>query len=75
LKEYLQLPHAMILTGDGHQAMIDQPLEALGLKRRVAPKIPFFIAALFAIKETDLVLTVPRTLATITMDEVRRRRR
>jgi DNA-binding transcriptional LysR family regulator len=56
----------MILTGDGHQAMIDQPLEALGLKRRVALRIPFFVPALFAVTETDLVLTVPRTLATIT---------
>ena len=56
----------MILTGDGHQAMVDWPLAALGLKRRVALRIPFFIPALFAITETDLVLTVPRTLATIT---------
>jgi len=32
----------MILTGDGHQAMVDQPLAALGLKRRVALRIPFF---------------------------------
>src|SRR6201987_4828991 len=30
LKQYLQLPHAMVLTGDGHQAMVDQPLRALG---------------------------------------------
>ena len=36
LKQYLQLPHAMILTGDGHQAMVDRPLGALGLKRHVA---------------------------------------
>jgi len=63
LKEYLQLPHVMILTGDGHQAMVDRPLAALGLKRRVALRIPFFIPAVFAITETDLVLTVPRTLA------------
>lgn len=63
LKRYLQLPHAMILTGDGHQAMVDRPLAALGLKRRVALRIPFFIPAVFAIAQTDLVLTVPRTLA------------
>ncbi len=59
-------PHVMILTADGHQAMVDQPLAALGLKRRVALRIPFFIPAVLAITETDLVLTVPRTLATIT---------
>ena len=66
LKQYLQLPHAMILTGDGHQAMVDHPLAALGLKRRVALSIPFFIPAVLAIAHTDLVLTVPRTLAKVT---------
>src|SRR5437879_7897250 len=63
LKQYLQLPHAMILTGDGHQAMVDRPLGALGLKRNVALRIPFFIPAVLAIAQTDLVLTVPRTFA------------
>jgi DNA-binding transcriptional LysR family regulator len=66
LKQYLQLPHAMILTGDDHQAMVDHPLAALGLKRRVALRIPFFIPAVLAIAQTDLVLTVPRTLAKVT---------
>jgi hypothetical protein len=33
------------------------------VKRRVALSIPFFIPAVFAIAQTDLVLTVPRTLA------------
>ena len=66
LKQYLQLPHAMILTGDGHQAMVDRPLAALGLKRRVALRIPYFIPAVVAIAQTDLVLTVPRTLARMT---------
>jgi DNA-binding transcriptional LysR family regulator len=66
LKQYSQLPHAMILTGDGDQAMVDRPLAAIGLKRRVALRIPFFVPAVFAIAQTDLVLTVPRTLAKIT---------
>jgi DNA-binding transcriptional LysR family regulator len=66
LKQYLQLPHVMILTGDGHQAMVDRPLAQLGLKRRIALRIPFFIPAVLAIARTDLVLTVPRTLARMT---------
>jgi DNA-binding transcriptional LysR family regulator len=66
LKQYLRLPHVMILTGDGHQAMVDRPLGALGHKRRVALRIPFFIPAVLAIAQTDLVLTVPRTLAKMT---------
>src|SRR6476659_1450278 len=66
LKQYLRLPHAMILTGDGHQAMVDRPLGALGLKRHVALRIPFFVPAVLAIAQTDLALTVPRTLANMT---------
>jgi len=48
---------AMVLTGDGHQAMVDQPLKALGQKRHVALRIPFYIPAILAIAQTDLVLT------------------
>jgi DNA-binding transcriptional LysR family regulator len=53
----------MILTGESHQAMVDPPLARLGVRRRIALRIPFFIPAVFAIAHTDLVLTVPRTLA------------
>jgi len=63
LKEYLQLPHALVLTGEGHQVMVDRPLAELGVKRHIALRIPFFIPTIFAIAHTDLVLTVPRTLA------------
>src|SRR5437899_3379782 len=66
LKQYLQLPHAMILTGDGHQAMVDRPLGALGLKRHVELRIPFFIPAVLANASTELVVTDPRTLAKMT---------
>jgi len=45
---------------------VDRPLAQLGVKRRVALRIPFFIPAIFAIGQTDLVLTVPRILAKIT---------
>ncbi len=65
LKQCLQLPHAMILTGESQQAIIDRRLAALGVKRRVALRIPFFIPAVFAIAQTDLVLTVPGTLVKI----------
>src|SRR5258708_8064253 len=66
LKQYLQLPHALIETLDGQQTMVDRPLAQLGVKRRVALRLPFFVPAIFAIAKTDLVLTVPRRLAKIT---------
>jgi DNA-binding transcriptional LysR family regulator len=66
LKQYLQLPHALVETLDGQQTMVDRPLAQLGLKRRAVLRLPFFVPAIFAIGQTDLVLTVPRILAKIT---------
>lgn len=66
LKQYLQLPHALVETWDSQQTLVDRPLAQLGLKRRVVLSTPFFVPAIFAIAHTDLILTVPRRLATIT---------
>jgi DNA-binding transcriptional LysR family regulator len=66
LKQYLQLPHALVETLGGQQTMVDRPLAQLGVKRRVVLRLPFFLPAIFAIAKTDLVLTVPRKLAKIT---------
>ena len=66
LKKYLQLPHALVETLDGQQTMVDRPLAQLGVKRHVALRLPFFLPAIFAVAETDLILTVPRRLAKIT---------
>jgi DNA-binding transcriptional LysR family regulator len=66
LKQYLQLPHVLIDTWDGQQTLVDRPLAQLGVKRRVALSMPFFVPAVFAIAHTDLILTVPRELAAIT---------
>src|SRR5215469_16130899 len=71
IRDFLGRTSAMILTGEGHQAMVDRPLAALGLKRGVALSIPFFIPAVFAIAHTDLVLTVPRALAKIAVPQAK----
>jgi len=51
LKQYLEFQHVLV---------------QLGAKRRVALTLPFFVPAIFAIAQTDLILTVPRRLAKIT---------
>jgi DNA-binding transcriptional LysR family regulator len=66
LKQYLQLPHALIETLAGQQTLVDRPLAQLGLQRPVVLSIPFFVPAIYAIAHSDLVLTVPRKLAKIT---------
>jgi DNA-binding transcriptional LysR family regulator len=47
---------------------VDRALSHLGAKRRVAITLPFFVPAIFAIAQTDLIVTVPRRLAEITAD-------
>jgi DNA-binding transcriptional LysR family regulator len=66
LKQYLRFPHALVETLAGQQTLVDRPLAQLGAKRRVVLSLPFFVPAIYAIAQTDLVLTVPRGLAKIT---------
>lgn len=66
LKQYLELPHALVETLAGLQTLVDRPLAQLGLKRNVVLSLPFFVPAVYAIAQSDLVLTVPRRLAKIT---------
>jgi DNA-binding transcriptional LysR family regulator len=66
LTQYLQFPHALVKTLEGQQTPVDRTLAQLGAKRRVALSLPFFVPAIFAIAQTDLILTVPRRLAKIT---------
>ena len=66
LKQYLDLPHAIVETWDGQQTPVDRPLAELGLKRRCALRIPYFVPTIHAIARTDLILTLPRRLARIT---------
>jgi len=65
LKQYLQFPHALVETLAGQQTMVDRPLAQLGAKRHVVLSLPFFVPAIFAIAQTDLILTVPRKLADV----------
>lgn len=66
LKQYLEFPHAQVESLGGQQTLVDRTLAQLGRKRRVALVLPYFLAAIFAVAETDLIVTVPRRLAKIT---------
>ena len=66
LKQYLETKHVLVEIRDGQQALVDRALSRLGAKRHVALTPPFFEPAIFAIAQTDLILTVPRRLAKIT---------
>jgi DNA-binding transcriptional LysR family regulator len=66
LQQYLQFPHALVETMEGQQVLVDRPLSQLGVKRHVVLSLPFFLPAIFAIAQSDLIVTVPRKLAKIT---------
>jgi DNA-binding transcriptional LysR family regulator len=66
LKQYLGFQHVLVEQRDGQQALVDRALSQLATKRRVAVTLPFFVPAIFAVAQTDLILTVPRKLAEIT---------
>lgn len=60
---FARLPHMMIgfsSQGGGH---VDEALGALGLKRRVALRVPYATLSPLLIAETDLVLTTAKWLA------------
>jgi DNA-binding transcriptional LysR family regulator len=65
LKQYLDLPHAIVETWGMQQTPVDRPLAELGLKRNAVLRVPFFVPTVFTIARTDLVLTVPRRLGKI----------
>jgi DNA-binding transcriptional LysR family regulator len=66
LKQYLEFQHVLVEIREGQQPLLDRTLSQLGAKRQVALTLPFYVPAIFAIAQTDLVLTVPRRLAKIT---------
>jgi DNA-binding transcriptional LysR family regulator len=66
LKQYLEFQHVLVELREGQQALVDRALSQLGGRRHVACTLPFYVPAILAIAQTDLILTVPRKLAKIT---------
>jgi DNA-binding transcriptional LysR family regulator len=63
LARFLRLDHVLVtIFGDGRGA-IDDSLAEQGLTRRIALRIPHFYSAINIVAETDLVVTIPRSIA------------
>lgn len=62
LDTFLRLPHALISPQGSGRSVVDAALEQLGLSRRVALRIRYFLAAPLVVARSDLVLTAPRSL-------------
>lgn len=62
LKKFLAMKHCLVsLTGYG-PGIVDKVLEEQGLSRNVTLRIPHFLAASYVVSDSDLIVTVPRTL-------------
>ncbi|GAA1656892.1 LysR family transcriptional regulator [Mycolicibacterium murale] len=63
LRDYLRQRHLVIDVAEGRQPDVDLPLRALGAQRRAAVVVPYHLAVPALLAGTDLVATVPITLA------------
>ena len=63
IEQYTALPHALISPRGEGPTVVDSALEALGKRRRIALRIPYFLAAPLVVARSDLLLTAPRHVA------------
>lgn len=59
VERYAGLQHVLVAPGGEARGAIDDRLEALGLRRRVARMVSTFLVAPFLVAESDLVVTLP----------------
>jgi DNA-binding transcriptional LysR family regulator len=65
LRRFVRLPHVLMSpTGTG-PSPVDDRLAAQGLRRRIALRIRYFLAAPMVVASSDLVLTAPRRLCEV----------
>lgn len=63
LERFISLKHiSVIITGHGRNA-VDDALANQGLTRRVAVRLPHFLAAPILVAKSDMILSLPRRLA------------
>jgi DNA-binding transcriptional LysR family regulator len=63
LELYVSLPHVLITTGRSTRSLVDVALERMNRERRIAVKIPHFLAAPIVLAGTDYVMTLPERIA------------
>ncbi len=63
LLSFTELPHVLVTPQGEGPSLVDELLAQRGLKRRVALRIPYFLAGPMVVCNSDLVLTVPQSVA------------
>ncbi|SDF33571.1 transcriptional regulator, LysR family [Massilia sp. PDC64] len=63
LEDYVALRHATVTISGVGESAVDVALSARGLTRRVALRVPHFIAGAMLVADSDMILTLPGRLA------------
>jgi DNA-binding transcriptional LysR family regulator len=63
LEQYLDAPHIGVSVLGGVQTIPERRLAAVGKKRRIVVRVPYFTAAIRSVAATELVATVPERIA------------
>ena len=64
LKAYMRAGHVLVEAGDRPSSVVDTVLADQGLGRRVVLRTPHFLVAPLMVARTDLIATLPRSVAT-----------
>ena len=64
LKHYVQVGHVLVTAGERPGSALDTLLSDQGLGRRVVLRTPHFLVAPLVVARTDLIATLPRSVAT-----------
>jgi len=63
LERYLALRHVAVTISGVGESTVDAALSACGHARRVALRVPHFLAGAMLVADSDMILTLPRRLA------------
>src|SRR5262249_44249883 len=63
LEQFVALEHVQIAPRGRPGGYLDELLEERGLSRRIARAVPYFLAGLLLVAETDYVLTISQRIA------------
>ena len=63
LSAYTRYGHVLVSPGSTLTGIVDKALAAAGVSRRVVVAVPYFLAALATVAQSNLLATVPRRVA------------
>jgi DNA-binding transcriptional LysR family regulator len=63
LARFVGLDHVLVTINDDGRGAVDAVLDGMGLTRRIALRLPHFFAAISIVAQTDMVVTLPATIA------------